>query len=228
MSKALRIAGILVLSLVLCSAASWAAPSLAVTAGAALNGTSFGLAVNFDNSAGNAYVETLHPTDETHYLARFWLHPGNVSIDPGVSVRFGAIGDDTQGQHIILFLKHDNAVATAQYQMNFWFKDKALSGAYRFGGATYLSDVSTPCARQYEVEWTADTLAGTSGNGTLVVRRLADAGSCGSGALVTRTVSNMDTDGWQIDNARFGTLNGAQSANGNSGAIRFDEFESYR
>jgi hypothetical protein len=228
MNKTVRLVGILGLALVLCTATGWAAPSLSVTGAAALNGTSFGLQINFDNTSGNAYVQTDHPNDETHYLARFWLHPGTVSIDPGLSVRFGALGDDAQGQHVILFLKHDNSVVPAQYQMNFWYKDKAAGGVYRFGGATYLSPVSAPCARQYEVEWTADTLAGVSGDGSLVVRRLADAGSCGSGALVTRTVSSMDTDTWGIDNGRFGTLNGAQSANGNSGFVRFDEFESYR
>lgn len=228
MTKTLRLVGILGLTLLLCAAAGWAAPSLTVTNAAALNGTNFGLQINFNNTAGNAYVQTDHPTDETHYLARFWLDPGTVAIDPNLSVRFGALGDDTEGQHIILFLKHDATTVPAQYQMNFWYKDKGLGGAYRFGGATYLSAVNAPCARQYEVEWTADTLAGATGNGTLVVRRNADTGACGSGGLITRTVSNMDNDTWGIDNGRFGTLNGGQSANGNSGFVKFDEFESYR
>jgi hypothetical protein len=233
MSKQLRMTLGLALVLGLVASSGFAASSLAVNAGAALNGTNFGLQVVMDHTATNAFVQSDHPTDESHYLFRFWIRPAaGLVIDPNTSVRIAAIGDDAGavGQHIILFLRNDSTVPSPQYQLNFWYKDQAAAASYKFGGATFFKVIADPvCSRQYEAEWTRDTLAGSpAGNGTLVLRRLsvATAGTCTPTGLLTRTVNGMDNDTYQVDNARFGTLNG-QASNAN-GSWHFDEMESYR
>lgn len=230
MNKFSRITLALTLFVMLGASAGWSAASIAVTVPAALNGTNYGLSINMDNTASNAFVQSDHPTDESHFRANFWISPkAGLVITPNTSVRIGAIGDDAGavGQHIILFLRNDSSVVTPQYQLNIWYRDQAAGASYKFGGATFFKVIADPaCARQYEVEWTRDTLAGSpSGNGTLVLRRLA-VGTCSPAGLLTRTVSNMDNDTYQVDNARWGTLNN-QAANAN-GSIYFDEYASYR
>lgn len=228
MSKVLRTGWTLAFLFAACATAAWAAASVTVNGTAAMNGTTFGMSINLDGTATNAFVQSDHPNDETHYLFRFFLNPGTAVVTPGTSIRIGAIGDDAGavGQHIILFLRNDNAVVPNQFQLNFWYKDETAGGIYKFGGATYFTLVGSPCSRGYEVEWTRDTLAGTAGNGTLILRRLASTGTCTPTGLLTRTVSNMDNDAYQVDNARFGTLNN-QAVNGN-GSVYFDEFSSFR
>jgi len=214
--------------LLVASSAAWGAAGVTVNGTAAMNGTSFGMSVNLDGTATNAFVVSQHPTDETHFLFRFFINPGTVNITPGTALRIGAVGDEAAavGQHIILFLKHDNAVAPAQYQLNYWYKDSTAGGTYKFGGATYFTLVGSPCSRGYEVEWTTDTIAGAGGNGSVHLRRLASTGTCTPTGLLTRSKTNLDMDGYQVDNARFGTLNN-QGVNA-TGSFYFDEYQSFR
>ncbi|MBP7588724.1 MAG: hypothetical protein KBA72_12295 [Thermoanaerobaculia bacterium] len=216
--KKLTLAVALLLSFALAGSAS-AANSLAVTAGAALNGTNFGLAVSTDGSANNVFVQSDHPTDETHYLIRFWLNPSTVSIDPNTSIRIGAIGDDgAAGQHVVFFLRHDVPVAgTPQYTVNAWRKDDA--GTFVFANNLFHTFVSGAAARQYEFEWTRSTGVNTN-DGSFRMTRL-------NPTVVTKTNSNLDNDTLQADNIRIGILSGS-GVNGNSGSFFFDEFESYR
>ncbi len=230
MSNRMKLGLALVAGLVLAGSAAWAVETVTVTNAAAMNGTTFGMQVNLDGSGTNAFVVSQHPNDETHFLFRFWINPHDINLTPNTALRIGAVGDanGAVGQHVILFLRHDASVVPAQYQLNFWYRDKAAGASYKFGGATYFTTVTTPCSREYEVEWTADTDTGASPNGTLVVRRLANAGTCTPTGLLTRTKNNLDTDGYQVDNARFGTLNGQGSNNTGSHSFYFDEYESYR
>ena len=80
--------------LLVASSAAWGAAGVTVNGTAAMNGTSFGMSVNLDGTATNAFVVSQHPTDETHFLFRFFINPGTVNITPGTALRIGAVGDE--------------------------------------------------------------------------------------------------------------------------------------
>ena len=197
----------------------YAVNSLVVSAGAALNGTGFGLSVNHDGSANNVYVDSTHPTDETHYLFRFWISPATLVLDPNTAIRIAAVGDDgAPAQHVVLFLRRDTATTPHQWLLNAWRKDD--TGTYVFANSLFHSSITAADkVRQYEFEWTAATAPGAN-NGSFRMTRLIP-------TVVTKTNLSLDNDTIQVDNIRIGTLAGA-GVNAVSGAYFFDEFESYR
>ena len=213
-----KIAIALVLALVFASS-GYAVNSLTVSAAAALNGTNFGLSVNHSGGASNnVYVDSLHPTDETHYLIRFWLDPATLVLNPNTAVRIAGIGDDVAGQHVVLFLRWDNATTPNQWLVNAWRKDD--TGTFVFCNSLFHSFVNAADKkRQYEFEWTASTAPGAN-NGSFRMTRL-------NPTVVNKTNSSLDSDTLQVDNIRIGTLNN-QGVNATGGAFYFDEFESYR
>ena len=70
MKKVLTLAAVAVLA----ASTAFAANTITVTNGAAMNGTTFGMQTNLDGSTNNVFVESQHPNNETHYRARFWLN----------------------------------------------------------------------------------------------------------------------------------------------------------
>jgi hypothetical protein len=212
-----KIAIAVVLALVFATS-GFAVNHLVVNAGAALNGTNFGLAVQHDGSANNVYVDSLHPTDESHYLIRFWIDPATLDLDPATAIRIAGIGDDVAGQHVVLLLRRDIATSPHQWLVNAWRKDD--TGTFVFANSLFHSFIdAADKKRQYEFEWTAATAPG-SNNGSFRMTRL-------NPTVVNKLNSNLDNDTLQVDNIRIGTLNG-QGVSANSGEYHFDEFESYR
>ena len=227
MKKVLGMAGLIVLG---SAGVAMAANSLGVNNLSGLNGTGFGMEVSFDanaapNCAGagngstnNVYVETAHPTDETHYLMRFWVNPNNLSLCPNKSIRLGVLGDDgPAGQHVIVFLKRNDA--DNSWRVNTWYKDE--TGAFFAGPGVFIVGQANPNqARQVEIEWTAATSA-ASNNGILSIRRLAPTAA---GPFTATGIDNA----FQVDYGRFGILAGSGAAAQADTSYKFDEFESYR
>lgn len=218
-------------AILLVAGSAFAANTLTVTGGAALNGTSFGMSVNLDGTGNNVFVESQHPNNETHYRARFFLCPGGLNLNPNSSVRIGAIGDDTLGQHIVMFLRRDvPGGGTDQWLFNTWISaSDAAPATYVFGTSTFLAlnaagaescATNSAAHRWFEVEYTA----GTGADGQLAVRRLVYNGS----VLVEKFVNGRNTDTLQVDNARFGALAGSGASAASASSYFFDEFESYR
>lgn len=210
---------------------AFAANTLTVTPGAAMNGTGFGMAVNLDGpSSNNVYVQSDHPNAETHYLARFFICPGSLNLDPNTAVRVLAIGDAVDGQHIMGFMRRDVVGATDQWLLNTWVSvSDAAPTTYAFGTSTFVAlnaagaescATTSPAHRWFEIEYTA----GTGADGTLYVRRLVYGGS----TLVEKSVLNRNTDGLVVDNIRIGALAGSGVNAAGVGNYQFDEFESYR
>lgn len=216
-------------SVLLCSTSAFAANSLGVSTGAALNGTSNGLEVTVDGSTNNVFVESVHPNNETHYRARFFICPGALDLAPNTSVRIAAIGDDTLGQHIMVFLRRD-VPGVDQWLLNTWVSvSDGSPGTYQFGTSTFLAingagaescATNSDAHRWFEIEFTA----GTGADGQVAVRRLVYNGS----NLVEKFVSNRDTDTLQVDNIRIGALAGSGANAAAASSYFFDEFESYR
>jgi len=213
MKKVLTLAAVAVLA----ASTAFAANTITVTNGAAMNGTTFGMQTNLDGSTNNVFVESQHPNNETHYRARFWLNVATTAIvQQNRSLRIGALGDDVAGQHVILFLRRNGS--DNSFRINTWYK--ADTGNFVAGPGMFLTSQTNPNqARQLEVEWTAAS-APAANDGELVVRRLAP-------TTADETASNLDTDTLQVDNFRMGLLAGSGN-NASAGAYHFDEFESYR
>ncbi len=226
--KTLAIAALAVLA----TSTAFAANSLVVNAGAALNATNFGLQVNVDGSSNNVFVESDHPNAETHYVARFFLCPNDLALQPNRAVRMGAIGDATLGQHVVLFLRRDIAPSSGadQWLFNTWISQSdANPTTFVFGTSIFLAlngagaeDCSTTSTahRWLELEYTA----GSGADGQLAARRLVYNGS----TLVEKFVNGRSTANLKVDNMRIGALAGSGGFATAASSYYFDEFESYR
>lgn len=194
--------------------------SLTVTAAAAQDGTNFGLQVNHDGASTNTvYVHDDSPTDEGVYTYTFWLHPGTLQVDANSSIRIGAVGDDTQGQHVVHFLRRGNACNPPDgcWFLNTWVKDD--SGVFTFfTSGIFLSFYDNPLPHQIQVEW----VAGSGSDGVLRITRLTGQNP------VVREVTTRDTDTLHVDNIRWGSLAGSGTNASAPGAYFFDEFVSTR
>lgn len=213
MKKTLALAG----TALLVASGAFAANTLTVVPGAAMNGTTQGLSVNLDGSTNNVYVESAHPNNETHYHARFWINPATTAINAqNKSIRIAGLGDDVAAQHVLLFLRRNGS--DNSMRLNTWYK--ADTGSFVSGPGMFLmfqTNINQP--RQVEIEWTAATAPGAN-DGSLFVRRLAP-------TTAEESITGLDTDTLQVDNYRQGLLAGS-GANATGGAYHFDEFESYR
>jgi hypothetical protein len=208
---------------------AFAANSLAVVNGG-LNGTGKALAVTVDGSLNNVYVEDQSPNNESHYKFDFFLCPNNLNLQANKSVRIAAVNGNL-GQHIVVFLRRDvPGGGVDQWLLNTWVSQSDSNpGTYEFATSTFLAlngAGAESCAtgsaahRRIEIEFTA----GTGANGSLVVRRLSNAGA----VQVTKQVTNRNSDGFDVDDIRIGALAGSGDFALASTNYRFDEFSSYR
>ena len=187
--------------------ASFAANTLTVN-GPGLNSTSFALRVNLDDTANNVYVETQHPTAETHYLIRF---------------RMGAINSTAFGQRIVIFLRHDAPGGAPQFQINTWgMQDAGAPSTYTFLKGVNIGPVAGAVPNQVEIEWTRSTGAGQP-NAIFRIQRITP-GNVGTNQLL----NNLTMFDFTVDDARFGVLAGSGTNMAAAGSYKFDEFESYR
>ena len=213
----------LVLALVFATG-GYAVNSLTVSAAAALNGTAFGLSVNLDDSANNVYVETQHPTAETHYLIRFWVNPALLTNLPNNrSLRIGGINSIANGQRLVYFLRKDAPVAQpAQYQVNVWGVQDSNPSAFAFLKGINIGPVAAPLPNQVEAEWTRSTGVGVP-DSVFRIQRITPANPG-----INQVVSNLVMFNFNVDDTRFGVLAGSGTSMVGTGSYSFDEFESYR
>lgn len=203
--------------------ASFAANTLTVN-GPGLNSTSFALRVNLDDTANNVYVETQHPTAETHYLIRFWVDPTALStLSANTSIRMGAINSTAFGQRIVIFLRHDAPGGAPQFQINTWgMQDAGAPSTYTFLKGVNIGPVAGAVPNQVEIEWTRSTGAGQP-NAIFRIQRITP-GNVGTNQLL----NNLTMFDFTVDDARFGVLAGSGTNMAAAGSYKFDEFESYR
>jgi hypothetical protein len=209
---------VVTLAIVLVSGAAFAVNTVAVTAGAAMNGTNFGLVTSIDAN-GDAFVQSDHPNGEKVYRARFWVKPQDLPIALGNSgtnnIRFLAAHDvGPYGQHIIGFFTRslgDNA-----WHLIVWIRND--DGQFEFAANIFLGGPNAP-ARHVEIQWAAATADGAN-DGMLSVNGLWN-----PNIISGRT--DINNDAGDVDGIRIGVM-----ANGNpsglTGTYNFDEFESFR
>lgn len=215
---------LLAVGILVAAAPASAVNSLVVNAGAALNATNFGLAVTVGTLAGDnnaVYVQSSHPTDETHMEIRFRVRV--LSLDAPISgagrnFRMLNMADDTAAAtpHKILFLQRQN---TGNWRLLAWTYTNGA--AYEFVGGFFLAGYHNAADRQVRCEWTKAT---APSNGSFRCERTDSPGT----QFFQRTDindSNFQTDFVQVG---FFDFDGFGAGNGGGGKLDFDEYESYR
>jgi hypothetical protein len=217
--------------MVLSAAALLAAPVMAAntltvpggTPGQGLNGTSYLLSINVDPAAANSvFVQSDHPTDETHLLIRFHLKFDALQAPPtgaGRNFRLLNIGDDSAllTPHKILFLQRQGVGAHNWRLLAWTYTD---GGIYEFVGGFFLGNYAGVNERQIECEWTQAT---AGANGSFGCNRTDTPGT----QFFLRT--NIDDGNFQGDYVQVGLFDfdnfpGAAAAS----ALKFDEYQSFR
>lgn len=226
--KKLGLAVLMVAFAILVAAApASAANSLTVNSGAALNGTNFGLAVNVGPNIGDnnaVYVQSDHPTDETHMEIRFRLRTTTLTsptTGPGRTFRFLNMVDDTATAtpHKVFFLQRQPG--SGAWRFVAWTYTNA--SAYEFIGAFFFANHGAAVERQIRCEWTKAT---APSNGSFRCERTDNPGSI----FFQRTDindSNFQTDFVQAGFFDFDNFGAVGSPLG-AGKVDFDEYESYR
>lgn len=201
-----------------------AANTLTVGAGSALGGTNFGLSINVDAGAGitnPVFVQSDHPTDETHLLLRFRLRVDGLlapAAGAGRNFRLMNVVDDSAPAtpHKIVFIQRQNT--TGNWRLHAWtYTD---GGIYEAVGGFFLANFGGALDRQVECEWTQAT---AGANGIFGCFRVDTPGT----QFFQRT--NIDDGNYQGDQVQVGFFDfdgfpGTAAAS----QLDFDEYESYR
>lgn len=214
-----------------------AANSLDVTAGAALHGSNYGLAVTSDLSSNDVYVSDTSPSDESIYRFSFRIHPGTMSapsnVQGGYLIGFvetttgAACGGSCKPWSIPIYLRRQNEYWTIQTNAR---SDSNVFPTWQ-NATKICGDPSTtiPCSAYayngvlIEIEYKAASAPGAN-DGYMTVKR---------NGVLQRTYANLDNDERLVKSIRWGAIfqgsvNNTPAPEGSGGTYYFDEFESYR
>lgn len=190
------------------------AASVNVTNAAALNGSNWGLEVD-STGGGDAWVEDQSPSDETHFIARFWFDPNTFMLSEvpgdGESVRIFQGQEQSPSTAIlrVYVIQRDNA-GNPQYRVRVFARRDGNTGWAKSQGV-----VLGNAPRQIEVEWQAASAIGAN-DGFIRITRV-DNGSF-------KEVTGIDSDERRIGRARLGIFTGGFG----TGTLYLDEYESFR
>ena len=216
MSKAVVTAAV---ALALSAGAASAQNTLAVNAGAALEGA-FGLAVNVAAAATNAvYVQSDHPTSETHMRIVWRMRLQNL-VAPlsgaGRNFRFMMQIDNDFAAlpHKVYFAQRQNT--TGNWRLAVWSMNTGTN-TYDFAGGAFLHNYAANVNIQFDCE---TTMATSGANGILV---------CDRNGVEVINVTNLNDGGRQTDSVAFGffDFDGFPGTAG-AGVAHLDAYESYR
>ena len=225
MKKLSLVVMVLAIGLLIAATPASAVNSLVVNAGAALNATNFGLAVTVGPNAGDAnsvYVQSSHPTDETHMELRFRLRIQSLTAPltgPGRNFRMMNMADDAAPltPHKVMFLQRQPS--NGEWRFLAWTYTN--SNVYEYVGSFFLAFYNAAADRQVRCEWTKAT---APSNGTFRCERTDAPGT----QFFQRT--NINDSNFQTDyvQAGFFDFDSFGAATGGGGKLDFDEYESYR
>jgi len=162
----------------------------------------YGLRTEIDDN-GDLYVQDDTPDDETHYRARFYLHPNGVSMTT------------TPTPDVLdLFSGRDNGTPVFHVQMQHTEDGYQLRAGLQDSESSWTETNWYPIANNWtavEVEYQAAEADSSLG--------------LWLGGSLKQTLSHVDNDDHPITEVRLGAM-GVES--GTRGAIYFDDFESRR
>lgn len=192
--------------------------SLEVTADAAMEGN-FGLRVHIDpGTLTNAYVQSDHPQQESHFFVSFWVDATNLDLPVTPSVNkcfvFMKFFRDSPNpkQHTFVYLCRNNADTAWRIAIN----TRKDSTYWNWLGGTFLSGDANPNPQFIEVEWQQSTGANDG------IARLWRNGS------LKREVTTLDNDTFNVDFVRVGIPPDSKLGPLASGSFDFDSYVSTR
>ena len=202
---------ILVLVALLCAPMAFAANTLAVTGGAAHEG-SFGMEANHDGSSTNVvYVQDNSPTDESAYTAKFLFAMNSLVFASGGDLDGVALfrGDGAGQNWIKCYMKQ----GTANPVVKLVCLTLTDAGWVKLSGVNINPAVPTT---EIQVEFQAATTA-VSNDGVFNLYKQG---------VLARTNTTLDNNPANIDQAYIGM---PMNVNGSAtGGYTFDSFESFR
>ncbi len=218
--------GVFAIAALLVSGAAFAQNSLAVTAGAALFGSNFGLAVTNDGSSNDVYVSSTHPANENVFRFKFRIFPATLASPIAFNdylIGFVRSETGTRPWFIPIYLRRQNTYWTIQTNVRL---DNNSFPAWQ-NAVKICGDAGTPipCTNYahgvlFEFIYTASSAPGAN-DGSLVVKREG---------VQSQNWTGLDTDQRLVTEIRWGAIfqdNAANRPPGN-GTYYFDAFESYR
>lgn len=210
MRKTILILGVALLV----SGAAWAANTVTVTAGAALQGN-FGMSVNFDGSTNNAYVEDQSPNDESVYHVTFTAHRN--TWDPANTASFYVLtarNGEPAINNSIRFYVRENPAAPGTYHARAIARWDNLT--WRQVGCGNFGAVE----QTYEIIWKRSSGVDTNDGEITCLRNGV--------APPANTFTALDNDEMAVDSIRFGFFQSAPLNQTATGSFYLDDFISTR
>lgn len=199
---------------------AFAATSIAVNGGAALQG-SFGMQVSFDGAGGNAYVQDNSPNSESEYWVSVRLNDNSLSFNPAAATKsfqfMRAFTDDAASATVFRINVID--ASTPGGNLRVFVLPTLDGGAFHpLGTETFITTSAVPPANnKFVFEWKAATGVGAN-NGRMVTYR---------DGILRKQITNLDNDTIRVGMVRMGGFGNTVSvANGTS--LFLDDFISTR
>lgn len=188
------------------------AATLAVTNGAAIDG-SFGMEVTFDPATTTrAYVEDATPNAETHYVFRYRFDPNDIVMDNNKRYKQFTAFRETPSQYRAINVTYRKGDGTGTNFVRVKSHENPASALWQTSAWITLPEAPSVL----EVDWTRSSGPGAADG---VMRVWLD-------GVLMDTVNNLDNDECNIDFVRWGAVGGVDL--NTDGTQYFDLFESFR
>lgn len=208
MRKTILILGVALLV----SGAAWAANTVTVTAGAALQGN-FGMSVNFDGTTNNAFVEDQSPNAETVYHVTFTTN--RATWVPTSGAQFYVLtARSGVPQNVIRFYVRENPNTPGAYHARAIARTDDLGWRQVGCGNFGLND------QTYDIVWKRSTGVDTNDGELTCLRNAA--------APPSNSNTTIDNDTHTVDTVRFGYYQSFPANATAAGSYYLDDFISTR
>jgi hypothetical protein len=193
--------------------------SLEVTADAAMEGN-YGLRVHIDpGTLTQAYVQSDHPQQESHFRVSFWLDATNLDMPfpPNTNKCFVFMkfyrDSPSPLQHTFVYICRNNVGTAYRIALN----TRKNSEFWYWLGGTFLSGDASPNPHFIEIEWQQADPGMSNG----IARMWRD------GNLV-REATDVNNSDWNVDQVRVGIPPDPKLGPTVSGSFDFDSYVSTR
>lgn len=188
------------------------AATLAVTNGAAIDGT-FGMAITFNPATTTrAYVEDATPTAETHYVFRYRFDPNETVMDNNKRYKQFTAFRETPSQYRAINVTYRKGDGAGINFVRVKSHENPASSLWQTSDWVTLPEGPSVL----EVDWTRSSGPGAADG---VMRVWLD-------GVLMDTVNNLDNDEVNVDFVRWGAVGGVDL--NTDGVQYFDLFESFR
>ncbi len=216
----MRKLAILAFAAALLVAPAFAATTIGVNGGAAMQG-SFGMQVNFDGAGGNAYVQDNSPNSESEYWVSLRLNDNSMVFNPAAATRsfqFLRAFTDEAATSTVFRINVIDALTPGANLRVFVLPTLDAGTFHPLGTETFITTSAAPPANnKFVFEWKAATAVGAN-NGRMVTYR---------DGILRKQITNLDNDTIRVGMVRMGGFGNTVSVDSGS-SLYLDDFVSTR